>query len=73
MPIFEYQCEGCGERFEEIVLGRDTSTIECPRCGSPETSRLMSSFSWSGTDGRGSASSCGSCSPSAGACKSCKG
>src|SRR6185503_15314082 len=32
MPIFEYICKGCDQRFEKLVQG--SSTIECPACSS---------------------------------------
>ena len=48
MPIYEYQCEKCDERFEELILGGRDDDIECPACGSERTRKLMSAFSWSG-------------------------
>jgi len=42
MPIFEYQCGACGEisEFIEGVIGQDQSVL-CPRCGSPQMTRLL--------------------------------
>lgn len=71
MPIFEYQCIKCGSRFEEIVIGKSDQETVCPDCGSDQTRKLMSAFSWSGADGTSGASACSSCSASASACKSC--
>jgi len=71
MPIFEYQCEKCKARFEEIVIGKGGDEVCCPECGHDRTRRLMSTFSWSGTDGARAASACSSCAPSPGACKHC--
>ena len=34
MPIFEYICKGCGNKFEAIVYGSKQS--ECPVCKSTE-------------------------------------
>ena len=45
MPIYEYDCRGCRRRVS--VLIRSLASPEaprCPRCGSPELSRLMSRF-----------------------------
>jgi putative FmdB family regulatory protein len=45
MPIYEYECLGCGQRFEK--LERSTkSPLEttCPRCGGREVRRLPSVF-----------------------------
>ncbi|MBW2260377.1 MAG: zinc ribbon domain-containing protein [Deltaproteobacteria bacterium] len=71
MPIYEFQCDGCGERFEEIVLGNREDPVPCPSCSDSRTHRLMSTFSWSGSGGTGSPSACTSCSSSSSACSSC--
>jgi len=31
MPIFEYLCEDCGTKFEQLI--RNGATAECPKCG----------------------------------------
>ncbi|QQR73739.1 MAG: zinc ribbon domain-containing protein [Holophagales bacterium] len=33
MPIYEYQCESCGERSELIQRFDDPPATLCPRCG----------------------------------------
>lgn len=71
MPIFEFQCEGCGERFEEIILRNREDPVDCPQCGSTSTRKLMSTFSWTGTGGTSSPSACSSCGSSGSACSSC--
>jgi putative FmdB family regulatory protein len=35
MPLFEYQCEACGVRFERLQRKRDAILKECPECGGP--------------------------------------
>jgi len=40
MPIYEFRCNTCGARFEELV-GRD-ATAACPECSSAEVERLLS-------------------------------
>ena len=52
MPIYEFQCEGCGERFEELVAAEATSPA-CPSCGAARTRRLMSPVSPPGRQPRG--------------------
>jgi putative FmdB family regulatory protein len=42
MPLYEYECDACGERFEVIQKFSETST-ECRRCGKGPVRRLMSS------------------------------
>jgi putative FmdB family regulatory protein len=43
MPIYEFECGECGERFEELVAAGAGSA--CPNCGSMKTRRLLSSVS----------------------------
>jgi putative FmdB family regulatory protein len=33
MPLYEYQCEACGHRFEVIQKFSDPPVEVCPRCG----------------------------------------
>ena len=36
MPLYEYQCEECGDRFERIRKFSDPPLDEpCPKCGGP--------------------------------------
>lgn len=53
MPIYEFECEGCGERFEELVGAE--ATAACPACGSERTRRLLSAVSPPGRQPRGAA------------------
>jgi putative FmdB family regulatory protein len=39
MPIYEFDCEACGARFEELVAG-GTERHACPECGEPSDRRL---------------------------------
>ena len=52
MPIYEFQCEGCGARFEELVATA-AGPVSCPECGSEATRRLMSAVSPPGRQPRG--------------------
>ena len=59
MPMFEFECRACGVRFEDLCSSSDeTGNVECPRCGSLDISRTLSSFATSGPSGSGGAS-CG--------------
>ena len=42
MPLYEYQCDECGHRFEVIQKFSDPLVDICPKCGSP-VRKLMSS------------------------------
>ena len=43
MPIYEYRCTACDERFEELVRNPDV-TVACPACGDAQAERLLSVF-----------------------------
>lgn len=40
MPIFEYECRDCRERFELLIRGAESAA--CPACGSVQAERLFS-------------------------------
>lgn len=52
MPIYEFECEGCGSRFEELV-SPVSGAVACPECGSTRTRRLISAISPPGRRPRG--------------------
>ncbi len=33
MPLYEYECDACGERFERIQKFSDPPVEKCPACG----------------------------------------
>jgi putative FmdB family regulatory protein len=43
MPIFEYICETCGTKFEELVRSADEQ-VTCPQCGKKQVEKLYSPF-----------------------------
>jgi putative FmdB family regulatory protein len=51
MPIYEFECEECGERFEELVGAE--AVAACPACGAERTRRLYSTVSPPGRQPRG--------------------
>ncbi len=77
MPIYEYECNNCSNKFETLVMGK--TIPECPSCDSYDLSRLMSacrfvskssgSFGQNKTSNVKSSSACNSCSSSS--CSSC--
>ena len=42
MPIYEYECGGCGERQEFIQKFSDPHKRKCPLCGALKLKRLVS-------------------------------
>ena len=76
MPIFEYQCQSCGKRFESIVIGGDEPK-SCELCGARKIKKLMSACGFHTKDKSGlttksspAASSCAGCSSAS--CASCR-
>lgn len=45
MPIYEYECQLCGEKFQIVVYRSDGKTVHCPACSGGSVARVMSSFS----------------------------
>jgi putative FmdB family regulatory protein len=41
VPIYEFLCEACGERFEGLVSA-GTESFTCPNCGVERTRRVLS-------------------------------
>jgi putative FmdB family regulatory protein len=42
MPLFEYQCRGCGHHFE--YLTRQDQSPSCPACRGDDLQKLLSVF-----------------------------
>lgn len=64
MPIYEYLCKQCGQRFEvRQAVGEDGSSLNCPKCKAVNPNKLFSSFFSRGTSGtEDSDVSCPTCS-----------
>ncbi|MFI5168573.1 MAG: zinc ribbon domain-containing protein [Thermoanaerobaculales bacterium] len=49
MPIYEYRCESCSERFEVLTRFAERDSAQaCPACESSRTRVLVSSFAFAG-------------------------
>lgn len=59
MPIYEYECRECKERFEVIQkMGEDDPALCCPKCNTDRPEKVISAFcSSTGKGGGGSAHS----------------
>jgi putative FmdB family regulatory protein len=66
MPIYEYMCDQCGERFDKWLRSfSGTEDVHCPKCGSLRVSNAVSLCGKSGSQGDyGGAGD--SCAPSSG-------
>jgi putative FmdB family regulatory protein len=54
MPIYEFECEECGTRFDELVAA-EGAPPPCPECASEQVRRLISSFAPTPRQPRGAA------------------
>ena len=74
MPIYEYTCQACGVKFEQLVRtmsGADDAKFKCPECGSPKTARALSVFAVADSAAKGTtpeAPMCGRCGGAPGSC-----
>ena len=46
MPIYEYECTQCGQRFDRLQKLSDPDPSACPACGAPKVHRLVSAPSF---------------------------
>ncbi|OAQ20785.1 FmdB family zinc ribbon protein [Thermosulfurimonas dismutans] len=72
MPIYEFECEACGEVFEELVFGGKIEGIKCKKCQSEKVKKLMSACGFKSEGKFVSTASGGACSGCAGgSCSTC--
>jgi putative FmdB family regulatory protein len=43
MPLYEYECDACGQRFEKIRKFSDPPLEVCAKCGKGPVHKLLSS------------------------------
>ncbi len=77
MPLYEFQCESCGNQFELRQKFSDEPATECPKCGGPLKKLIsQSAFALKGSGwyaegyskgGEGKKPAC----PASGSCGSC--
>ena len=60
MPIYEYKCSSCGHKKEVLQKMSDAPLTECPACGKPALTKLVSAAGfqlkgsgWYATDFKG--------------------
>ena len=44
MPIFEYECDDCGTKFEKLMRRSDANGLTCPSCGETHLTQQYSTF-----------------------------
>jgi putative FmdB family regulatory protein len=71
MPLYEFICKKCGQRFESLVTVGKERDVVCAECGSAEVEKKISCFGIGGGSSRlkASSSSCTTC--STGSCSTC--
>jgi putative FmdB family regulatory protein len=65
MPLYEYQCNDCGEEFEKMVpFSQANQSPECPSCQGQDTRKKISTIALRGNSlnltSVSTSSSCGS-------------
>jgi len=70
MPIYEYVCDDCGERYERIVMSQ-RQEINCPKCASGKHTIQLSVFATTSNGAKSSAGSSSSTSASSGGACGC--
>lgn len=64
MPILQYKCVNCNEKFEELVQQYDAE-VKCPKCGAAARRDYSGSvYSATGTKSKhcgGNCKTCGGC------------
>lgn len=68
MPIYEYHCEQCGERFDKLLpMSQAQAAQHCPACGTEQVRKLMSRFAATGVSSTSNAGGGdASCAPTGG-------
>jgi len=58
MPIYEYVCQDCNEKYEKLVRSFNTKIeLTCPNCGSHHAEKALSVFGSLRSDSPSSSSS----------------
>ena len=58
MPIYEYECQSCSEKFEMFRSISDADIeIKCPKCDRNNSQRVFSRFATGASYGEGAAGS----------------
>lgn len=71
MPLYEYACKSCSEKFDHLARSMSDSDakVKCPKCGSTQTARALSVFAVRADAQKESAPpSCGRCGGAPGSC-----
>jgi putative FmdB family regulatory protein len=59
MPIFDFECQECGHKFDLMISNAAKDKAKCPQCGATTLKQLLSFFNTS--KGGAPADSCSGC------------
>lgn len=65
MKLYDFQCNGCGRRFEDLV--HDVAEARCPSCHSSDVTKQLSAFAVAGSRGEPAVTADVACGPCCGA------
>jgi putative FmdB family regulatory protein len=65
MPIFDFECSDCGNKFDLLIANKDKNKVQCPTCESRNVKQLLSVFATTSSSSSVPQNSCQGC-PSAG-------
>lgn len=55
MPIYEFQCPGCGQVFDKLMSFSEADNVPaCPDCGEKETRKMITAGAMIGSTSSGS-------------------
>lgn len=65
MPMYDYRCEDCRDKFTVLIRWDQKHQVRCPKCDSDQVRELISTFATKSAGGSSSSSwssggSCGS-------------
>jgi putative FmdB family regulatory protein len=46
MPIYEFECLSCGQRFDRLQKLSDPDPTDCPNCGAAQVKRALTAASF---------------------------
>lgn len=64
MPIFDFLCQNCGNKFDVMISNADKNKVQCPECKSTQVKQMLSLFN-TGRTGKSVPTSCQGCSAGA--------
>jgi len=61
MPIYEFDCRACNQPFELMISFSRLGDAKCPKCGSANVHRLISTFAARTSEGSSTGGGCAGC------------